>query len=211
MHFPIFLLLILGTLIPFLIYAAPYFSERESLFGEFASGEIRASPLNISPSTTDMLTYENVSYGVSILYLPNWEKMHSHENPMTTNTIDVVSFRYPQGDEVGAKYLATFTITVHDLPSEYITLNEYTNLQMEAIKQSITPTANFSSIFLKDNIPAYKAIYTFKQDEKAFKRLEIWSISNGKAFILSFLTEVDTYSDFLPSIEKMIESFRISK
>ncbi|MGD1921479.1 MAG: hypothetical protein ACFCAD_22870 [Pleurocapsa sp.] len=39
------------------------------------------------------------------------------------------------------------------------------------------------------------------------QRMQAWSIKDNRAYILTYTAKLDSYNNYLPSVEKMIESF----
>jgi hypothetical protein len=59
------------------------------------------------------------------------------------------------------------------------------------------------------NIPAHKIVYTYTVDEMNYKELVLVSINNDKVYFFSYHAEPSRYSDFLPTIQNIIESFKV--
>ena len=62
---------------------------------------------------------------------------------------------------------------------------------------------------------AFNVSYTFpKQDHnspenKEYKIIQIWTIKNDKAYTITYMTEKSRFLQYLPTINKMINSFEI--
>ncbi|HYZ96487.1 MAG TPA: hypothetical protein VE524_07805 [Nitrososphaeraceae archaeon] len=62
---------------------------------------------------------------------------------------------------------------------------------------------------LSGNNPAHKVLYTNREGEDEHKTMQILSIKDDKIYLLTYSAEKRKYSDYLPTIEKMIDSFEI--
>jgi serine/threonine-protein kinase len=53
-------------------------------------------------------------------------------------------------------------------------------------------------------------VYTNREGEDKHKTMQILSIKEDKAYLLTYSAEKRKYADYLPTIEKMIDSFEIA-
>jgi hypothetical protein len=77
---------------------------------------------------------------------------------------------------------------------------------------------NKSQSTISGNLPAYKALYSFLKTKsqkdfsaegKTEKILRIWTFSHGNVFTVAYVSEDDKYDLYLPTADKIIDSFKI--
>ncbi|MCK4433154.1 MAG: hypothetical protein KAV48_04395 [Methanomicrobia archaeon] len=161
-----------------------------------------SAPTTSAPTTLPpgFLTYENSTYGIKIMYPQEWEKLEGY---MDT----VVLFRSSLEDASDI-FQENLNVVVGDLPQP-MTLNEFTDLNIEQIKTLFTIEVVDSSPTTLANIPARKVIYTLKQGGYDLKAMQIYTIKDDKAYVISYMAEEDKYSDFWGTIQIMINTFEI--
>ena len=86
-----------------------------------------------------------------------------------------------------------------------LSLNEYTEQAVQEIASSnsiLEPPKNISFA----NREGRKIIY---QDLDEMKRLEVWTLKNQKAYIITYTAEADKFQKFAEQAEKIIHSLEI--
>jgi serine/threonine-protein kinase len=156
----------------------------------------------------DFLTYENYTYAIRIQYPSDWERLEFNQRGNSVNV--VVIFRSPPENSSDTK-LENLLIQVGNLPFENIPLDEVISANINNLKQSLIDfeLIELNATTLSGNNPAYKVIYTNSEGEDKHKTMQILSIKEDKAYLLTYSAEKRKYSDYLPTIEKMIDSFEI--
>jgi hypothetical protein len=153
-----------------------------------------------STSTNNYLIYENPTYGISIQYPSSWEKIE-----------------YPRiglgavGNDLVANFLVPL-VNASDHWREHFMIQILSQTQAKKlIPQSDTTLAGKHG---------YKRVvnYTmeiFNLDSNTehrlnIKTLEVWvAIGNGDTCLLIYKAVAARYSDYLPAIQKMLDSFKI--
>ena len=146
------------------------------------------------------LTYENPIYQIKIQYPAYWEK-----KDQGLGGDNVVKFVIPQ------QRFPSLFVQIEDLDSSKL-LQEYTYDKINHLRQLFL---NFNIIeqnptTLAGN-NAYKIVYTFTLEQINFKRMDIWTIKDDRVYLISYLVEMEKYSSYLPTIQKMVDSFEIVK
>jgi hypothetical protein len=98
-------------------------------------------------------------------------------------------------------------LSVKNLNPSIMTLKAYTN---EAITELRDQNLNIieSKNTTLAGIPAHKVIYNDTLGQlNNFKALQIWTVKNAKAYILTYTATVTNYAHYLPIIQDMINSF----
>jgi hypothetical protein len=104
-------------------------------------------------------------------------------------------------------------ISVENLGSKNnITLNEFTNRRINKLNESLVNQIQSSEdTILAGNNPAHKIVYTTtvygKQQD--FETLQIWTVKDGKAYIIEYAATPANYANYKPIIQNMINSFDI--
>ena len=160
------------------------------------------APTTSAPTTLPpgFLTYENSTYGIKIMYPQEWEKLEGY---MDT----VVLFRSSLEDASDI-FQENLNVVVGDLPQP-MTLNEFTDLNIEQIKTLFTIEVVDSSPTTLANTPADKVIYNLKQGQYDLKLMQIYTIKDDIAYVITYTAEEDKYLDFLDTIQIMINTFEI--
>ncbi len=156
------------------------------------------SPIPIIPNPANFLTYQNPSAGIKIEYPQNWN-LQEILDPITKEVVEIFS----------PNYQASLLITVEPLPQP-ISLNEYSNQQTQNIKQFATPPYQMNT--QEDTLAkrrAFMVTYEANEGGKIIKRKEVWTLKNQKAYVVTYQAETGVYSNFLPTVETMINSLEI--
>ena len=149
-------------------------------------------------------TYKNDEFGIQLNY-PNTYQVK--EGLMGT----VAAFLSPLKDSTDL-FQENLTVLVQDLSSQPMTLKEFTELSLSQIPQVITDANIISSeaASLAGN-PANKVVYTGKQGQYNLKWMQLWTIVDTSAYLLTYTTEIDEYDDYSKEALPMVDSFAIVK
>lgn len=58
-------------------------------------------------------------------------------------------------------------------------------------------------------IDAYKIVYTGTLQQVNFKFMQIWSVVDGKMYLITFTSTVSDYSNYLATAEDIINTFEL--
>ena len=149
------------------------------------------------------LAYENPELGISIQYPSNWEKLVNLDN--------FVTFTAPPETDTRI-YPAALGLKVQEVSSQNISLQEITKVQISDLKKS-NPDLNVlestSTATIADN-PAHKIVFSaIDNKEVERKAMQVWTVIGNKAFLITYKAEPDKFSSYLPTIERMIDSFKV--
>jgi len=161
-----------------------------------------------SSNSINFLTYENPIFGVRILYPANWDKQENTSSSNDNSTLtDLVAFSPPfknNSDIVGKLIVQVDNIS--DIKP--ITLAKYANDTVSDLRQDFRVSE--SNATLAGN-PAYKIVYTGLEASIDLKAMMVMTIKGDRAYIISYTAEPEKYSYYLPTVQKMIDSFEILK
>lgn len=160
-----------------------------------------ASSSNQVLSQEQFLTYEDITTGISIQFPSNWEK--------SVNLDNFITFRAPPETDTRI-YPAALGLKIQELASKSVLLEEVTKLQISELKKS-NPNLEFSestSTTLAGK-PAYRVVFTATDNNQVERKaMQIWTIIDNKAILITYKAQPDKYSTYLPTIERMIGSFQ---
>jgi len=168
---------------------------------------LQASAFLSLPSSiadNNFLTYRDSTLGIKIDYPLGWiHELHPGNLVTFLASLESDSNTYPAG--VG--------ITVQHLESRNTSLNEITKVQIKNLTQSLPDfklTESTNSI-LAGNI-AHKIVFSATDNMKHERAaMQIWTLKGDNAYLITYKAEPGKYSKYLPTIQKMIDSFQIIK
>jgi hypothetical protein len=155
--------------------------------------------------------YTNDTYGVEIKYPSDWEVDSQNYNEGNTRYTTVVGF-YSLFEDVNDLYTDNVEIVSDKIPYKKIDLSAYldetTNIYKKDAKgfQLISSSQDATLA----GLPAYKLTWTQEstgEDPIPLKRTEIGTIFEDKnAIAVTYTAEEDSYEDYLPIFNEMVES-----
>ena len=148
------------------------------------------------------LTYEAITTGISIQFPSDWEK--------SVNLDNFVTFRaQPETDT--RVYPAALGLKIQDLASQNVSLQEVTKVQISELKAT-NPNLKLlesTSTTLADK-PAHKVVFSATDNNQVERKaMQLWTVIDDKAILITYKAQPDKYSSYLPTIEKMINSLQV--
>jgi len=158
-------------------------------------------PANAATLTNSFIMYENPRYGITIRYPSSWEKIE-----------------YPRiglaavGSDLVVNFLAPL-VNASDHWREH--------LMIQVLKQTQAKKLIPESIITLGGRHGYTRLYNSTMEisnldsntkvRLHLKTLEVWvPIGNGDTYLLTYKAVAARYSHYLPTIQKMLASFRIA-
>lgn len=190
----------LTSIMALLFYNPPYQQVMAEIITTIPSQDNGTTITTSSP----FLTYKNPTYRIRIQYPSDWEKLEFNQRNI------VVIFRSPPENSSDTK-LENLLIQVGNLPSQNITLDEIASANINALNQSLIDfeLIELNATTLSGNNPAHKVVYTNREGKDERKTMHILSIKDDKVYLITYTAEASRYDRYLPTIQKMIDSFRI--
>ena len=150
--------------------------------------------------TTNMLTYEDSDAGIRVNYPSEWARQ---EKLMGT----VVSFTTPL-EGSSDNFQENVNIAIEDLSLEPKTLEEYTNYNINEIENLLedVEVLEINTEILAGN-EADRLVYTGKLGQYTLKWMQIYTIKDHKAYVITYSAKINTYNEFLNDAEDIIYSF----
>ncbi|MGB7952800.1 MAG: PsbP-related protein [Candidatus Nitrosopolaris sp.] len=156
-----------------------------------------------------MLTYENSTYGIRMQYPSEWHKENvSGGSDNNSMLVDVVKFSSPSKN-TSDTFSESLDLRVDNV-SQPITLAKYANNSIEDLRKDFKIIELDTNASLSDN-PAYKLVYTGVEQGVNLQAMLILTIKGDKAYIISYNAEPTKFSNYLPTLQNMINSFQITK
>lgn len=152
--------------------------------------------------------YENSSFGFQIQYPQDWSKEEG-----TNNTI--VTFKSPQGQN--DKFIENVNILTEDVSqAKGITLEDYEQAAVKIIRES-SELKDFKQVESKamtlSGVPGKAAAYTSMYVPNGLKLYtrQYFTIKNNMVYIITYTASQDNPSAFMDQVQKMVDSFKITK
>jgi S1-C subfamily serine protease len=174
---------------------------------------VGSRPFVSSTATSDILTYQNSAYGIRIQYPANWTKDEQDFDP-NDGVTDIVVFSSPLENRLD-RYSENLGISMDRLSNQDMTLEEYVTSLITDYNETLTDfnliESNTSTTLGggDNNRPAYRLSYTDKEDDANYKTMEIGTIIGDRVYFINYVAEEEKYSNYLPNIQRMINSLQI--
>jgi len=152
-------------------------------------------------SVSNFLTYQNSTYGISVQHPSNWIREENHN---ATSPGRIVKFSSPQGTP-----RATLNIIGGNRLPLNMSLEQFSAASINNLRQSF-PRFNLleSSSTTLGGFPAHRAVYTAEVAPGfGVKFMQVWTIKDARDFIITEASLPSDFSNYLPTIQHMIDSF----
>ena len=183
----------LSVLTIFSIFLIDYL-EHNLAFGSFHENPIITIGLD-----SEFLTYDDIITGFSIKYPPDWERAQHLDKSVT--------FLAPRESNSDTNP-AGLGIMVIEVESNK-TLASITQNQLNKLKHlypDIQILESMETIFLGH--PSHMIIFTATDNTQSMRKaMQIWFKEDNKAFLMTYKSDNQRYSKYLPTIDKMLNSF----
>ena len=186
--------IVLSALTIFSIFLIVDYLEHNLAFGSFHENPIITIGLD-----AEFLTYDDIITGFSIKYPPDWERAQHLDKSVT--------FLAPRESNSDTNP-AGLGIMVIEVESNK-TLASITQNQLNTLKilyPDIQILESMETIFLGH--PSHMIIFTATDDTQSMRKaMQIWFKEDNKAFLMTYKSDNQRYSKYLPTIDKMLNSF----
>jgi len=184
----------LSVLTIFSIFLIVDYLEHNLAFGSFHENSIITIGLD-----SEFLTYDDLITGFSIKYPPDWERAQHIDKSVT--------FLAPRESNSDTNP-AGLGIMVIEVVSNN-TLASITQNQLNTLKNlypDIQILESMETIFLGH--PSHMIIFTATDNTQSMRKaMQIWFKEDNKAFLMTYKSDNQRYSKYLPTIDKMLNSF----
>lgn len=186
--------IVLSVLTIFSIFLIIDYLELNLAFGSFHENPIITIGLD-----SEFLTYDDIITGFSIKYPPDWERAQHLDKSVT--------FLAPRESNSDTNP-AGLGIMVIEVESNK-TLASITQNQLNTLKNlypDIQILESMETIFLGH--PSHMIIFTATDNTQSMRKaMQILFKEDNKAFLMTYKSDNQRYSKYLPTIDKMLNSF----
>lgn len=167
------------------------------------------------PPSIRFLNFSNPIFGIKIQYPDSWSPRVYPYNSEGNNTI--VGFYSPSKTAsqlgnisgVSGQFVPYLDIFVFD--SKNMTLEKIIDGRMKRIQNTTDVVIESKPFTLGRNHEAHKLVYsTITGGDEFFKKMQIYTIYNNKVYLITFTAQETLFSNYIPLVENMIDTFRIS-
>ena len=186
--------IVLSALTIFSIFLIVDYLEHNLAFGSFHENPIITVGLD-----SEFLTYDDIISGFSIKYPPDWERAQHLDKSVT--------FLAPResNSDTNPAGLGIMVIEVESNKSlASITQNQLNTLKI--LYPDIQILESMETIFLGH--PSHMIIFTATDNTQSMRKaMQIWFKEDNKAFLMTYKSDNQRYSKYLPIIDRMLNSF----
>ena len=186
--------IVLSALTIFSIFLIVDYLEHNLAFGSFHENPIITIGLD-----SEFLTYDDIITGFSIKYPPDWERAQHLDKSVT--------FLAPResNSDTNPAGLGIMVIEVESNKSlASITQNQLNTLKI--LYPDIQILESMETIFLGH--PSHMIIFTATDNTQSMRKaMQIWFKEDNKAFLMTYKSDNQRYSKYLPIIDRMLNSF----
>jgi hypothetical protein len=170
---------------------------------------VATSSNNALGQPAEFLAYENAREGINLDYPSDWTPVEASPGDDPTFAVGFVSPRQDADDQ----FAESLAINIETVPED-ITLQEYTEVGNQTIR-TIFPDAEMT--MSTDDItlsgePAHIVTYSATLDDGTSGQItQVWTVTGGKAYVLTYRAESDEYQTFTEVVDRMIGTFQITE
>ena len=147
-----------------------------------------------------MQTLSNTEPGFSIDYPKAWSKQN-RDDMFSRGAV----FLSPLENDTD-KFREKVSILVEDLSAD-MSLAEYTRSSVAQIKQLSDPNVAPAQTVNLGKETARRVVYNGLEDGNWVRRMQTWTVVGDRAYVITYTAQPESYDSYLPTVEKMIESF----
>jgi tetratricopeptide (TPR) repeat protein len=198
----------IGTIIGDKVYSVIYYSPAEtySVYRTIYDKMIKSFEVIPQKSSAES-TYVNSTYGIRVQYPSDWTIQESNA---TGTLINIATFVSPTGSNFNPT--ADIAIYMDKLHNSTTNLDNYAQYSLDGYKNF----SAFKLLRLNTNSTlarssAYTIIGTYEGLSSSLQKLiEVGTIIGDKAYIIQYIADASKYFDYLPIVQKMIDSMQIT-
>jgi eukaryotic-like serine/threonine-protein kinase len=182
----------ISILTVFAIFQVMEYAEYNLAFGSFYRNPILPIALE-----SEFLTYDDIITGFSMKYPPDWERAQHIDKSVT--------FHAPResNSDTNPADLAIMVIGSNN------TLASITQTQLNTLKDlypDIQVLESIETTFLGH--PAHMITFTATDNTQNMRKaMQIWFKEDSKAYLMTYKSDNERFSKYLPTIDKMLNSF----
>jgi PsbP-like protein len=165
-------------------------------------------------TSNTFLTYINPILGLKIQYPSNWLIKEHPYNPAGNSTIVTFFSSSKSASATGnisgvsgmfVPYIDIFVFDSKNMPLNELINGTINNIAKVNLNESKPITLN------NGNNPAYMLVYTVAiGGDELFKKMQVWTINDGKVYVITYNSQAASYFNYLPTVQKIIHSIQIT-
>jgi hypothetical protein len=157
----------------------------------------------LDESMGEALVFEDPNTGIRLSYPKNWTKEEGDKGAVVFKLFDgAVNIRYISDDLTSADKPVGLKEYTDELMSQSIAEAKNQNVAIKALSDEDTVLAG---------LPAHQWIYTVTLDSIQGHGMQVWTVKNGRSYVLTFTSPEDLFETFLPIFKKMLSTAAIVK
>ncbi|MGB5715002.1 MAG: PsbP-related protein [Waterburya sp.] len=165
-------------------------------------GWLLVKPRVIEPEI-ELSLYENSSQGFRIDYPETW----SPQNRDDFFATGVVFFSPPEDDS--DQFKERVSILIENLADT--SLAQYSEQSLAEIKRLSDPNVDEAQTINLRGEEGRQIVYGGEENGNPVQRMQTWLIKDNQAYVITYTAKPESYDKYLPTVEKMIESFQTTK
>ena len=148
-----------------------------------------------------MQSYENTKAGVRLTYPKGWIKSENVPGAL-------VAFGVPE-EKANLDMVENVMVVVQKLPPEVPTLEKYTTMyEAQRKKDPVGTQTIVSKETMLGGLPAQLIVCLSKKGGLDVEFLQVWTVKDNKAYLLTYGAVRDKYANFLKEAEGIIASLK---
>ncbi len=157
--------------------------------------------------------YQNVTYGVSMLYPSNWTQQNSTVAAGDDRFIFISEFFSP---EEADGYFVYIPVAIDSMPQS-TNIEGYLNESINILRQDpefedMQVLSSSVGNFTLAGMPAYSLEITYTDPEFGPQNmLEVGTIIDNRVYYMQYFADLPIYQKYFPIVERMIDSFQITR
>ena len=170
-----------------------------------------ANVTTATPTSPAIRSYVNPVFGINVQYPSTWSAFELNSRYRDNVTYGVALLRAPL-ENASDKYAEGVRVGLQKFKSNNVTLDDYTSAILNSYKNATGVKILDSSATTLAGQPAHRVVYTDDRVEGIkLKKMQVWSVlNNSKAYVITFGSEESKYDDYLPQVQKIMDSLKIT-
>jgi eukaryotic-like serine/threonine-protein kinase len=157
----------------------------------------------LTPSTK-FAVYEDNEFQIKLDYPENWAKQKRDE--IFFKGIILI----PDDSDINDTTRNNLSVNIEDLSSTTVSLAQYTDSAVNEIKKfaEANNIVGPTDITVASN-QGVKVIFSTIENGKELKKMQIWTLRQNKAYIITYTADRDKFDRYNSEVERVIKSFEI--
>ena len=191
--------LVISIVISIIVCVSIRNSESEFAFGS----QYDKLLIYTSVSESEFLTYDDLITGFSIKYPPDWDRAQHIDKSIT-----FIAPKESNSDTFPAGLGIIFKEVASNMSLSFISQTQLNTLKN--LYPDINILESYDITFAGH--PAHKIIFTATDNTSHLRKaMQIWFKDDTKAYLITYKADVEKFPQYLPTIEKMLNTFYTSK